>query len=331
MMIKADTKKYYDMDDRLKRLITERGYQPVEVRHQTLFDPYFDEMNAHWSANGSFLTYIGWKESYPTFFKLAEGLILCVVYLRTAGYPIAIPCIGHYTKDGIIAALRILKGDFAVFGYPLVMTDVVPWMLPFYEAGDLCFEQEDLRENRDYLFSPEDFRMGMDAQDDRYRYRYFKRKFNYETVEITPEHREECRDFMQKVWCGDMTCDECHCGCLTKVVDNLIPYFDTLRVHGILVRVDGEMAGFSIVSCRNGLGIYQYKNARNRIKGLNEYLLRESFDRYMQSAEVINYTEDMGIPSLRRYKEHMAPHFSLLSKITLTERSIRPDERTKEE
>lgn len=38
------------------------------------------------------------------------------------------------------------------------------------------------------------------------------------------------------------------------------------------------MAGLCIVSCRNGLGVYQYKNAVNRIKGINEYLLRESLN-----------------------------------------------------
>ena len=80
------------------------------------------------------------------------------------------------------------------------------------------------------------------------------------------------------------------------------------------------MAGLCIVSCRNGLGVYQYKNAVNRMKGINEYLLRESFERYLQSADTINYTEDMGVENLRYYKEHMAPAHTLLSKLTLTER-----------
>ena len=74
------------------------------------------------------------------------------------------------------------------------------------------------------------------------------------------------------------------------------------------------------MSCRNGLGVYQYKNAVNRIKGINEYLLRESFERYLQSADTINYTEDMGVEILRYNKEYMAPAHTLLSKLTLTER-----------
>jgi hypothetical protein len=193
-------------------------------------------------------------------------------------------------------------------------------MLPYYEAGDIHFDIEDNRDYMDYTFTPEEFLAGMDKQDDRYRYNYFKRKFEYETEEITPLHREECRVFMEEEWCGNKSCEECHCGCLLRVIDNLIAVFDKIRINGIIVRVDGKIVGLSIVSCHNGLGVYQYKNAVNRIKGLNEYLLKESFERYLKSARTINYTEDMGVESLRYYKEHMAPTYTLLSKLTLTQR-----------
>lgn len=206
------------------------------------------------------------------------------------------------------------------FDAQLIIMDVVPWMLPYYEASGIQFEIEDNRDYMDYTFTPEQFLAGMDMQDDRYRYNYFKRRFAYETEEITPFHREEIREFMEREWCGEKTCEECHCGCLLRVIDNLVPVFDKIRINGILVRVEGKMAGLCIVSCRNGLGVYQYKNAVNRIKGINEYLLRESFERYLQSADTINYTEDMGVENLRYYKEHMAPAHTLLSKLTLTER-----------
>ena len=128
---------------------------------------------------------------------------------------------------------------------------------------------------------------------------------------------------MEREWCGEKTCEECHCGCLLRVIDNLVPVFDKIRINGILVRVEGKMAGLCIVSCRNGLGVYQYKNAVNRIKGINEYLLRESFERYLQSADTINYTEDMGVENLRYYKEHMAPAHTLLSKTYINRKRLR--------
>ena len=317
--MRADTKQYKDMSDTLRARIEAQGYTPVTPDKQSFFDPYYDAMEGHWSANTSFLNLWAWKESYPAFYKEFGENIILINYLRTEGYPVAVPCLGPYSNENVQAVIGELKKDFAAFEYPLVFMDITPWMLPYYTSGDTQFDIEDLREYQDYVFTPEEFLAGMDMQDDRYRYRYFKRKFEYETVEITPELYDECSAFMEEHWCGDKTCDECHCGCLKKVVENLVPNFDTLRVYGILVRVNGEAAGICIVTSRNGLGIYQYKNAINKIKGLNEYLLRECFERYMQGkVDMINYTEDMGVESLRYYKEHMAPSYSLLSKYTLT-------------
>lgn len=318
--MRTDAKIYHEMTQEMRELFRQRGYQELKIEHQSLFDPYYDSMNEHWSANTCFLNMIAWKESYPTYFKMAEGLLINITYLNTEGYPVAVPFVGHYTEEKVYKALQILKEDFTVFRSPLVIMDVVPWMLPFYEAGGIRFDIEDNRDYMDYTFTPEEFLAGMEAQDDRYRYNYFKRKFDYETEEITPLHREECREFMEKEWCGNKSCEECHCGCLLRVVDNLIAVFNKIMINGILVRVDGKIAGICIVSCRNGLGVYQYKNAVNRIKGINEYLLRESFERYLQSANTINYTEDMGVENLRYYKEHMASSYTLLSKLTLTER-----------
>ena len=318
--MKSDTKKYYKIPQKMLEIFLARGYQELRVEDQSLFDPYYDSMNEHWSANTSFLNLIGWRDSYPTYFKIAEGLLINITYLNTEGYPVAVPVVGNYTEEKIKKAMQILKEDFAGFDAQLIIMDVVPWMLPYYEASGIQFEIEDNRDYMDYTFTPEQFLAGMDTQDDRYRYNYFKRRFAYETEEITPFHREEIRDFMEREWCGEKTCEECHCGCLLRVIDNLVPVFDKIRINGILVRVEGKMAGLCIVSCRNGLGVYQYKNAVNRIKGINEYLLRESFERYLQSADTINYTEDMGVENLRYYKEHMAPAHTLLSKLTLTER-----------
>ena len=318
--MKSDTKKYYKIPQKMLEIFLARGYQELRVEDQSLFDPYYDSMNEHWSANTCFLNLIGWRDSYPTYFKIAEGLLINITYLNTEGYPVAVPFVGNYTEEKIKKAMQILKEDFAGFDAQLIIMDVVPWMLPYYEASGIQFEIEDNRDYMDYTFTPEQFLAGMDTQDDRYRYNYFKRRFAYETEEITPSHQEEIREFMEKEWCGEKTCEECHCGCLLQVIDNLVPVFDKIRINGILVRVEGKMAGLCIVSCRNGLGVYQYKNAVNRIKGINEYLLRESFERYLQSADTINYTEDMGVENLRYYKEHMAPAHTLLSKLTLTER-----------
>ena len=317
--MRTDEKQYYDVPESFLKAIEEQGYKPVAVEDQTLFDPYYDAMEGHWSANSSFVNLWAWKESLPCYYKIVGELIVPVFYLRAYGYAVVGAMIGHYTDAGIGEVLRILHEDFRAMGEKFCIMDVVPWMRPYFERnGD--FTYEDLRDNMDYTFTPEEFQAGMDASDDRYRYRYFLRKYNFETLEFTPEHLDDCNAFMEKYWCDRTGCEECQSGCLKQVVANIIPYYGKLRCYGIIVYVDGEPSGICLVTSRNHLGIYQYKNANNRIKGLNEYLLRETFERFMQDVDCINYTEDMGVENLRYYKEHMAPSFTLLSKLTLREK-----------
>ena len=318
--MREDEKGYINIPEELAEKFTQQGYQLVTWELQSFFDPYYDAMNDHWCANTSFLNLWGWKETYICYYKVYQGYILLTFFLRTVGEVAAGPCLGTYTKEGVTAVVDELKRDFTVFGYPLKFYDITPWMLPYYKDSNVEFEVEDLRDYMDYVFTPEQFLEGMDQQDDRYRYRYFKRKNDYETVELTPDMLDECIAFLEARWCEGKTCDDCQYGCLVKVMDNILSHIDTFRAHGILVRVDGEPVGVCIVTSRNGLGIYHYKNAVNRIKGINEYLLRECFERYMQDVDMINYTEDMGVENLRYYKEHMAPSYTLLSKYTLTEK-----------
>ena len=317
--MKLDAKNYYTMPQRLMERLNKRGYKQITWQQQMEFDPYYDMMNGHWCANTSFLNLWGWHDTFTAYYKKTDEYIYIIQYLWSDGYPVAAPCLGNYTKDGIEKVIRELREDFEFFGYPLVFMDITPWMLPYFTEAGIDFSIEDLRELQDYVFTPDEFVEGMDQSDDRYRYRYFKRRYNYETLVLSSEYADECAEFMDKNWCVNRECDGC-CGCLKQVLFNVISKFDSVRCYGILVRVDGDMAGLCIVTNRNGLGVYQYKNAINRIKGINEYLLRESYERFMQGVDMINYTEDMGIESLRYYKEHLAPNYSLLSKYTLREK-----------
>ena len=46
---------------------------------------------------------------------------------------LAVPFVGNYTEEKIKKAMQILKEDFAGFDAQLIIMDVVPWMLPYYE------------------------------------------------------------------------------------------------------------------------------------------------------------------------------------------------------
>ena len=181
--MRLDEKKYFDIPRGLLAKMEERGYRKVSVSDEPLFDSYFDRMNGHWSSSTCFCNMYSWGDSFPTFFKEAAGMIVAVNYVREDGYLAGIPFIGEYTVPRVRDAMTVMRDDFRYFGEKLSILDVSPWMAPFYLKSGVYFHVEDNRDYMDYIFTPEQFLSGMNAQDDRYRYRYFLRKHRVEIAE----------------------------------------------------------------------------------------------------------------------------------------------------
>ncbi len=297
------------MPECVKEQLKGLGYTKLTISHHKLFNQYYDQMNDYWSSPTCFIEMLVFGETVSAWFKETEDLLICVEWDAVSGELVSVPFFGHYTDESVEKAYRILKADMDEMGIPIVFMDLTDWMEPFIERipGTKWNIIND-RDLMDYLFTPAAFLEGMNQKDDRYRYRYFLRKFDHEIVEMDKSQREEIRDFFKRTWCKDHTCDFCHYGCLMDCVDRLMEHFEEFHARGILIRVDGECAGFCTVSVYRGLAIYQFKNAINRMKGINEVLLRECFDRFLQDVEVINYTEDMGEEKLRAYKQRLGDY-----------------------
>ena len=82
--MKSDTKKYYKIPQKMQESFRARGYQELRIEDQSLFDPYYDSMNEHWSANTCFLNLIWWSDFYTKYFKIAEGLLINITYLKNS-------------------------------------------------------------------------------------------------------------------------------------------------------------------------------------------------------------------------------------------------------
>ncbi|MCR4845647.1 MAG: phosphatidylglycerol lysyltransferase domain-containing protein [Eubacterium sp.] len=316
--MRKDSKIYIPPEDNLIDNILKLGYRKLKLEDEKLFDSYFSQLDGYYSSSLCFVNMYSWEDTFPTFYTEYEGFIVGMNYDYIDSTVYIFPFFGKYNEEGVIKAFNKVCEDMKSLGRPVIIFDVSDWMLPYYEATGAEMDVIYHRSEMDYVFTREMFFEGLNKQDDRYRYNYFKRKFNYETVEVTPEMSSEVLELMEDVWCNRVeSCEECAYGCLKHITNKQICVSDKLDVHGILVRVDGIAEGVSLVTNKNGMGVYQYKNANNSLKGINEYLLRECFERYMDGAEYINYTEDLGLATLRRYKMHMAPEYILKPKYLL--------------
>ncbi|MBQ7544873.1 MAG: hypothetical protein IJT02_08020, partial [Synergistaceae bacterium] len=302
--------------------LRELGYRPVTAEDYNTFAPYYDEMNEAWSSALSFVCILAWSDAVPAFYKVTGRLITCLQYDGTVQKWTAIPFIGHYSDESFGEAFSVLRSDMRALGLPMLIVDASEWMLPFYQGvSGVFWNVERPRKWMDYIYRREDFVKSMESSDFRYRYRYFLRHFSPETVPLGPEHREECMNLMREAWCSSHECSECF-ACPLKAVGRVAGAMGTIGAEGLLVRVNGKAAGFCVVSMRNGVAVYEFKHANNRMKGINEYMLKECFTRFLSGVEEINFTEDIGNEGLRAYKCRLAP-YTLAARITLSAMELR--------
>ena len=310
-----------NIPEQLLNRLSQLDYRPVKAEDQRIFDPYYDAMNGEYASALSFPCLLAWTDAIPIFYKPAGSLLCCLQYDGTVRKWTALPFIGRYSQGSVGNAFRVLREDMEALRFPLCVMDVSEWMVPFYQgAGEISWEIQKPREWMDYIYQRADFEKSLNKSDSRYRCRTFLRRCSPETVILTSAHKDECIDCIKAVWCPGRDCAGCF-ACPVDAVSNVVGALDNLRTEGLLVRVDGKAAGFCVVLRLNGMGVYLLKHADNRMKGINEYLLRECLTRFLSGAEKINFTEDMGNEGLRAYKSKLAP-YTLSPRITLREETF---------
>ena len=89
------SKIHNNIPEHLLKQLPQLGYQPVKPEDQRVFNPYYDQMNGHWSSPVSFLCTIAWNEATPTFYKPVGDLLCCMLYEATLGEWVALPFIGY--------------------------------------------------------------------------------------------------------------------------------------------------------------------------------------------------------------------------------------------
>ena len=73
--------------------------------------------------------------------------------------------------------------------------------------------------------------------------------------------------------------------------------------EGLEVYVEGILAAYVVCVPWKDTLMVLFKKTLRGYRGLDEYLHMEMLDRFQKDMAYINYTEDMGLYGLRRYKE----------------------------
>lgn len=127
---------------------------------------------------------------------------------------------------------------------------------------------------------------------------------------ITSANTDACAEFLE-LWCEIMACGRdtgSDLACEKIAVLNTLKYIDVFDVHGLAIRVDGDICGFGIGSRLTGdMGLLQFEKAYSDIKGLYQYLDQRCARVLFDGCALINKENDMGIPGLAKAKKSYHP------------------------
>ncbi len=290
-----------------KERIIELGYSPVTVNDKKRFDPYYGRMNDDWSSPMSFMAMIAWGRVLSFYYKETNDYLTLLGWDAADGRMTMLPLIGHYDKESVKNAFYEVRNDHEKLGYNLNITDMREWMKPYYEEiPDTKWEKKENDSFYDYVYDSRYFDAfsGKSGQN----LRYFLKNYDYSVEEITPEDLDILKNFIRDNWCVSKDCSYCNYGCSINCLEQIVPVLSELNGFGIIVRIEGEIAGFCIGSRNGNQSILHFQTTAGNYKGLGVFMYSECRKRFLSGVNKISLGEDMGISGIRTYKQRLAPH-----------------------
>jgi len=182
---------------------------------------------------------------------------------------------------------------------------------------DALFLMEEQKEFEDYVYLVEDLASlkGNRFVRKRNLIHQFQREFMGNGVRvhvepITAGSTPECLAFLE-AWCQQRDCDvdgDIDLACEHRAVITSLENLEALELKGILIRVDGNVNAFAIVSHLNDeMGILNYEKAFSNVKGLYQFLDNQCAKQLFAGYRYINKESDMNMPNLARMKRSYHP------------------------
>lgn len=295
------------MSKKKKKKLLELGYQPVAASDMDSFAPYYNRMQGGWSSPMSFMAMIAWGNALTFYYKIIGEYAVFVGWDATDDRMTVLPFIGAYEQEAVTETFTELQKDFEKLRFRIIITDMREWMQSYYDnIPGAKWEQWKNDDLNDYFYPAEEFMSfrGKSGQN----CRYFRKNYNYEVKELEESDLTELEGFIEEVWCSKTDCEACNYGCPLDCVRNIMPVLHELNGFGILVRIDGRIAGYCIGSRHGKRALIQFQNTRMEYKGLGVFMYEECTNRFLKGYKWVCLGEDMGVPGIRTYKTRLAPH-----------------------
>ena len=282
------------------------GFQYLSAADKGLFARYYGRMNDNWASSISFASMIAWNKSIKIYYRKIGEYLCCLAEDTYYGRWVLLPPLGYYENDKLNQCIIELQYIMEKIKKPIIFTDVSEWMLHYYmNLNSIKFKSTYDLGLSDYIYKIDDFEQALNRQNSRYDYNYFLRK-NPEVVLMASENINLYIEFLSNLWCSSHECNYCQYGCLLDSAKSIIEVLQEVGAKGIAVYVNKKIVGYTIVTKEKDQLIFHFKNYMHTYRGLSDYMHRQCYELFGSHVKLINYTEDINLQGLRKYKQNLA-------------------------
>ncbi|ACL06130.1 DUF2156 domain-containing protein [Desulfatibacillum aliphaticivorans] len=290
------------------------NFQPVRPKDYQRVQPFFKNMQHELCAYSLDSMMVWHNEGYSPYWDVHDdALVVCVRFADKRKNPYMILPIApgrEFTPED----LAKLADKTGIGKFHFAPKDYIAKY--GRERLSSLFSVRSHVEYHDYIYATEDLATLKGSKYSKKRNLINQFKKNYinqgkvEIQDLQEEHTAECHDFLDE-WCRQRDCGrdiEDDLACEKRAVQNALRYWTQLRFKGTVVRLDGEVRAFAIGShLTSSMGNLNFEKADAEVKGLYQYLDRESAARLFDGYEFINKESDMNLPGLAHAKQSYYP------------------------
>lgn len=291
-----------------KQLWPEYQFRPITVSFAPLLKRY--QPNTRLSSRCLLSLYAYAGEDDMLYWEDEELEYLCIIYIGKDNRLCAYPPLGTYRANAYARMVERMDDIFRRAGVPLRLEHVDPAELPHLEALQCRpFTITSSPDDEDYIYTLQSL-MDFDGHHNynrRMNRNKFLRRHLIRSIRITDAHMQDCFKVMEG-WCAQRSCTQCGFRCPYQTAQRALKHLDALDAWGILMYMDEEPESVVLLGDMGG-GMADLMSIFSKSRNSGEtYCLMEEVAKLCPShVQSINLEEDLGIESLRRFKQALHP------------------------
>lgn len=287
-----------------------KEFQKFGIDQKDIYEKYLKETEGE-IPSPLFLTEImAWDFIDANYYCERNGYLCILVYTKIRDKVVFLQPLGKYDEKTFGEVVQWLYALVTKDHRPLVFLDVSKklqeQMMNLKEYDIIMMDQDSVS---DYYYEYTDFYRSLYKKSSIYSYRHFVKHCNATVEKIQESNIECCKSMTMEFYCKLHNCKECIYGCELTVMDHVIQNYNQMGLSGIIVYSQGTPVGFCMAELYRDVLVVHIKKTSRGFRGINEFVHIELLKIFQgKKIKWINYTDDMNIDGLRRYKRNLSPY-----------------------